>query len=152
MRSEQDDGLNVYISLRETHTYVISTIYRKMKCFKHREENAVGLCKSCGRSLCPDCYTEVGDSLCCKGKCEEKVKILNSMIEKNSQILSTSNQAMKSAAKFSLMMGILFMGFGAWHLSNDRGSLSYFLLALGAGFVVNGILRSRKSTQFPNEG
>lgn len=109
--------------------WYISTIYRKMKCFKHREENAVGLCKSCGRSLCPDCYTEVGDSLCCKGKCEEKVRILNSMIEKNSQILSTSNQAMKSAAKFSLMMGILFMGFGAWHLSNDRGSLSYFLLA-----------------------
>ena len=122
-----------------------------MKCFNHLDVNAVGLCKSCGRSLCADCYAEVGDSLSCKGKCEEKVRILNSMIEKNSQILSTSNQAMKSAARFSLIMGILFMGFGIWQLSTGADFLSYFLLALGGGFFVNGILRSRKSAQFPDE-
>ena len=48
---------------------------------------------------------------------------------------------------FDLFFGGLYRGFHVTYL----GFLSYFLLALGGGFFVNGILRSRKSAQFPDE-
>jgi peptidoglycan/LPS O-acetylase OafA/YrhL len=40
-----------------------------MKCFQHREAEAVGTCKNCGRGLCSDCAA-VGIALTCKGSCE----------------------------------------------------------------------------------
>lgn len=122
-----------------------------MKCFNHREIDAIGLCRSCGKSLCPECYVLVGESISCKGSCEAKVRILNRMLEQNAQIIAKSNQAMMSAAKYSLVMGVIFIGFGVWQLSVGSAFLPAFLLAIGTGSLVHGILRSRKSTQYPNE-
>lgn len=66
-----------------------------MNCYTHHEKNAVGLYKSCGRGLCPECAVEVEDSLSCLNRCEDKVRILNRMVKENAQILSTSNKKSK---------------------------------------------------------
>lgn len=82
-----------------------------MNCYIHREKNAVGICKSCGRGLCQDCVVEVGEGISCAGPCEEKVRIINRMVEGNARVLSTSNQSMRTAALFILILGIAFLIF-----------------------------------------
>lgn len=120
-----------------------------MNCYVHHEKSAVGLCKSCGRGLCPECVVEVGESLSCSGRCEDKVHTLNMMVEKNAQLVSTSNQALRSAARFSMIMGGALLAFGIWQYSKGLGFLPYFLMVLGLIFLANGVLRSRRSAQYP---
>lgn len=120
-----------------------------MHCYTHHERSAVGICKSCGRGLCPECAVEVGDGLSCPGQCEGRVRTMNVMVERNAEILSTSNQALKSAAIFSLVMGVAFLAFGASLLPTRSSFLPYFLIVLGLVFVVNGILRLKKGARYP---
>ena len=54
-----------------------------MKCFYHNDKDAVGICKSCNKGLCPDCAVDTGNGLACKETCESKVKAINELIEKN---------------------------------------------------------------------
>jgi hypothetical protein len=115
-----------------------------MNCFNHTESAASGICKSCGRALCKECMVDVGGSISCSGECEERVKILNEMIESNSQILTTtSNRGVKSSALFSVIMGIVFLSFGIWKFSSNDLFLPMFLSVLGIAFLVRGILTSR---------
>ena len=51
-----------------------------MKCFYHRDIEAVGICKSCNRGLCGDCAAEIGEGLACKGRCEDTVAKLLSLL------------------------------------------------------------------------
>jgi len=71
------------------------------------------------------------------------------MIERNERILATSNQSLKSAAVFSLIMGVAFTLFSAWQFSYSSGFIPIFLGVLGFGFMVSGALRLRRSSMFP---
>ena len=71
------------------------------------------------------------------------------MIEKNAQIISTSNQSFKASALFSLVMGAAFVLFGVSQYSSVSGFLPYFLMVLGSLFLINGLLRLRRSARFP---
>ncbi len=44
-----------------------------MKCFNHRELDAIAVCKHCGRALCPNCIAEVELAAACKERCETEV-------------------------------------------------------------------------------
>lgn len=44
-----------------------------MKCWHHPAEDAVGVCRHCGRGLCPECAVELERWLACRGRCEGKV-------------------------------------------------------------------------------
>jgi len=54
-----------------------------MKCFNHHDKDAVGICKSCNKGLCPDCAVDVGNGIACKGTCQNEVIALNTLIEAN---------------------------------------------------------------------
>jgi cbb3-type cytochrome oxidase subunit 3 len=120
-----------------------------MNCYTHHEKNAVGICKSCGRGLCPDCVVEVGDGISCAGRCEEKVQIINRMVEGNARVLSTSNQSLRTAAFFILILGVAFLVFGVWQYSSDSDFLAAFLIVFGLVFLAYGLVRLRKSAQYP---
>lgn len=47
-----------------------------MKCFNHHDRDAFGVCKSCGKALCLECFDEVDGMLTCKNQsCREMAKI-----------------------------------------------------------------------------
>lgn len=54
-----------------------------MKCFNHVDVDAVAICRSCGKAICPDCYVDVGNGIACKGPCEERTTGLNLLIDHN---------------------------------------------------------------------
>ena len=48
-----------------------------MKCYNHNEKDAIGICKACGKALCPDCSEFEHHALICKDndKCKERARI-----------------------------------------------------------------------------
>ena len=57
-----------------------------MRCYYHQDRDAVGLCKSCGKGLCADCQTDLGQGLACKGRCEARVRDLIALIDHNVRV------------------------------------------------------------------
>lgn len=50
--------------------------------FNHLTKQAVGYCKSCGRSLCHDCIASKLTSVACCDRCEEKVQAIDAFMAK----------------------------------------------------------------------
>ena len=40
-----------------------------MKCFKHPDQDAVGICVTCGKGVCKDCWVEADDLMFCSHSC-----------------------------------------------------------------------------------
>jgi hypothetical protein len=48
-----------------------------MKCFNHRELDAIAVCKHCGRAMCADCASEIEGMIACRNRCETAVTARN---------------------------------------------------------------------------
>jgi hypothetical protein len=93
-----------------------------MKCFNHPDVEAVGICKSCNKGICKECLTEVENGIACKGKCEDEVKELNSLLKRNKVMFEKSNAMIEKSktiynissatcyrnAVFLILMAIVF--------------------------------------------
>jgi hypothetical protein len=54
-----------------------------MRCFYHSEREAVGLCKYCAKAVCVECAVDLSQGLACRDRCEEKVRALIKLIDRN---------------------------------------------------------------------
>ena len=77
-----------------------------MKCFYHRDVDAVGLCKNCARGLCPECAAEVVDGLACRGKCEQAVLVLAQLIHRNAQLAPRASGQYTWLGWFLVLLGV----------------------------------------------
>ncbi len=112
-----------------------------MKCFRHHERDAVGVCRSCYKGLCPDCAVEVDKSLACRNSCEEDVRAVNLLIAENikitpiaSKILHRRENIVKGANIFNVTFGGIFILIG---LADPSRFL--ILIFLGAFLLIYGI-------------
>lgn len=80
-----------------------------MRCFYHRDVEAVGACKSCGRGLCPECAHDVGNGLACLNRCEAEVESLNRIIARNKTAYEKTKGAYARTALFYALVGALFL-------------------------------------------
>ncbi len=83
-----------------------------MHCFYHRDLVAVAACKSCGRGLCADCASDVGNGLACRDRCEEQVREVNRIIERNKTAYEKTKGAYARTALFYALVGALFLAAG----------------------------------------
>lgn len=120
-----------------------------MNCFNHPDQAALGLCKSCGRGLCRDCISEVPDGLACKNRCEDRVNLINRIIDSNTKVLSAANVQIRSGAVFMIVMGALFCAFGFLPLIMFGHKSGLFLGVMGVIFLVTGLLRLRQKAKYP---
>jgi hypothetical protein len=128
-----------------------------MNCFYHPTVAAVGICKSCAKGLCPECAVDVGKGLACKGRCEEDVKAVASLIDRTvkrspltDHILKTARSNRYLGAIFYLAFGSLFTGFGIFtYLQDGTGEPVVFLGAMGLCFLTFGLVILWKSILFP---
>ena len=119
-----------------------------MKCFNHHADDAVAICKSCGKALCPQCAVALPNGIACKNSCEDRVNMLNQMIDNNNKVIATTNTNLKSSAVFSIILGALFVSMGSLFYRTDV----YFgaiIVTIGIAFLINGIRRNRKKSLFP---
>jgi uncharacterized membrane protein YeaQ/YmgE (transglycosylase-associated protein family) len=53
-----------------------------MRCFNHRDNEAVGVCKACSRGLCADCAVESDSGLACRDH-EAEAAAMTALIRSN---------------------------------------------------------------------
>jgi hypothetical protein len=120
-----------------------------MSCFYHHDRDSVGGCKSCGKSLCPECAVDLGKGLACRGHCEDDVRALITLIDRSVQfspqtarILESSRKIRSSAATFNLVTGAIFV---VWGLSDtERFSFIIILGACSLAYGAFGMLQARR--------
>ena len=90
-----------------------------VKCFYHRERDAIGSCKACNKGLCPSCAVDVSNGLACRDQCEEQVRSVNQLIDRNVRMAPVSEQLLGGhprglvvVAAFAILAGILFTMLG----------------------------------------
>ena len=130
-----------------------------MSCFYHHERNSVGGCKCCGKGLCAECAVDLGKGLACRGRCEDDVRAVISLIDQNiklsaettrlldsrRKLTDSSRKAGLGSAAFNLVTGSVFV---AWGLT-DRERF-FFMIILGACFLaygVFGLIQARRFTK-----
>ncbi len=122
-----------------------------MKCFNHHTDDAVAICKSCGKALCPKCAVELPNGVACKNSCEDRVTMLNQMIDNNNKVIATTNTNLKSSAILSIVLGALFISMGSLFYRTDV-YFSAIIVTIGIAFLINGIRRNRQKSLFPTVG
>jgi hypothetical protein len=87
-----------------------------MKCFLHREADAVGLCKACFRAVCGECLVEVPGGVCCKGKpsCEQRIALAHAVIERNRATQVRLRQGRFVDAIVRGIMAVALLGLAEW--------------------------------------
>lgn len=102
-----------------------------MHCFNHSNQESVGICKSCQRGLCHECATDLGHGLACKGKHEEEVTTLQTIVNQSAKIYAVTPKTRNAAPLFYAFMGVVFAGFG---LFNGNG-VTDVSVVMGSGFI-----------------
>ena len=89
-----------------------------MRCFNHHDNDAVGLCRACGRGLCPDCVAEVEKAVACRNRCEADVATILTINRNSLQFARGTKQAHYLAPTLIVilggvmtMLGLSFKGF-----------------------------------------
>ena len=125
-----------------------------MRCFVHRDAEAVGVCRTCGRALCPGCAAEGRGGLSCRGRCEAELEATTAWIlrtraaeGRTGQILAKTSAVYVRQAWFMGVFGIAFLvlglvmgGVAAWAFG--------FLAAL---LLVSGAINARSAQSFRAE-
>ena len=107
-----------------------------MNCFYHREITAVGVCRACGRALCPQCASESEPQLACKGRCEAEVKRISagmSLTERMIPVVSVLiillglwfavtayDPAERTLNLLNLLTGVCVIGAGLYFLFSQK--------------------------------
>jgi hypothetical protein len=106
-----------------------------MKCFTHQNSDAVAICRSCGRALCPDCISEVGLSCACKNRCEADVKRFNEMLARGRPgSVNAANLVGYDRVVFLMVIGVAFTWFGLYFFKDHGPNL--FFVVLGGVFSI----------------
>ena len=110
-----------------------------MKCFIHRNSDAVAVCRSCGRALCPDCIAVVGLACACKNRCEADVARFNAMLIRGRPGPGTGPTPPFDYFRviFLLVLGLAFIWFGLYFFA-DHG-VNWFFVVMGLAFSLFGI-------------
>ena len=113
-----------------------------MTCFTHRSSDAVAVCRSCGRALCPDCISEVGLSCACKNRCESDVTRFNEMITRGRpgppNLPNPASLVGYDRVIFLMVLGVAFFGFGLYNFRAAHGP-NLFIVVLGVAFFIFGV-------------
>ena len=98
-----------------------------MKCFYHRDTDAVGLCRHCARALCPACAAEREAGLACIGRCEGEVDRVASLIRRN---VTLSGERWTVALRFAVYIaGTIILAVLAYRSDQPQLRIVFGLLA-----------------------
>ena len=119
-----------------------------MNCFNHPDRPAIGFCKSCCRGLCADCAATLTNGLACVNACEDRVSLINQIIDNNQKVISAANVQVRSSGLFILLLGGVFCLFGFLPLLISGNTGTLFMGILGLFFAAYGGIRLMKKSQY----
>jgi hypothetical protein len=105
-----------------------------MKCYRHHDRDAIGVCKSCNKGLCSDCAADIGNGIACKNSCEQAVRDLNEIISKSKSVYQKNSSTYYRMAVIYGLIGLFFIIY-----SFINTFLASFLLPLCVIFLIGAI-------------
>ena len=102
-----------------------------MRCYNHHDIESVGICKFCGRGLCPGCAAEVEKAVACRDRCESDVATILSLNRNALQFAKSTKQARYLAPTMIIVVGGVLATLGLTYDGID--------LAIFAGGIVGAI-------------
>jgi len=105
-----------------------------MKCYNHPESEAVGSCKHCCKGICTDCAKDSGWGLVCGPQCEEEVKMVRAMVERNRKMVPFAARNSIRSAIILFAMAAVFTGFGI----AIGGPMRVYMISFGLIMLVGG--------------
>ena len=125
-----------------------------MRCFYHQDKEAVGSCKSCGKGLCPECATDLSKGLACRGHCEDDVRAVIELVDRNIKLQPTATRLIQAGGSARLAGSLFFLASGAvfliYGLTSERGM--HLITILGLCFLAYGIFHLLWSRRIAAQG
>lgn len=112
-----------------------------MKCYVHKNKDAVGTCKACSKGVCEECSLDVGNGLACKHTCVDEVKAMNELIARSKQLyaIGTRGKVFSSGVIMYFLFAALFGGWGLYS-SFATAQPDVFPILMGLGMLAIGIV------------
>ena|SRR5690348_6265815 len=108
-----------------------------MKCFKHSQLDAVGVCKHCYKAVCPECTIDTGYGVACSPQCQEELTVVKALIERNKNVQAATAKAYGRNITWLFLFAVLFVTFGL--IERKDFSFSIFLIVMGALFCIGAV-------------
>ncbi len=99
-----------------------------MKCFTHPSADAIASCKHCFKGVCPQCARDTGIGVVCSPGCEEEVKSIRAMVERNRKMYPVAARNHSRNAIWLTALALVFIVFG---VIAQRGFMSNYLMVFG---------------------
>lgn len=107
-----------------------------MHCFSHRGTDAIGLCKTCCKAVCPACMREAEGGIVCSEACEVEHGQMREMNRRalRSYGIGSVQRGLPNSVMAPLLMGFGFvLGAGIIRATDDNSMpiILFFLLMSG---------------------
>jgi hypothetical protein len=110
-----------------------------MRCYYHRDVDAVATCRNCCRGLCDACVVDVDKKAACRDRCEADVAAVGALLAQSDRAFATAGRQMRIAALICVLFAALFVvlsqrmpyAMAAWLLLPAA-----FVLLIGGGLLV----------------
>lgn len=80
-----------------------------MRCYYHRDADAIATCRHCCRGLCDACAAEVNKMAACRGRCEEDVAAAQRLLARSDRAFTTAARQLRIAAFLCVLFAALFV-------------------------------------------
>jgi hypothetical protein len=121
-----------------------------MICFKHNDNQSVGLCKSCGKAVCKECAIEFSKGLACSDMCEKDAKELVEMNERGKKLYGIgdykSNKLASGVWVWLILSGAMWATAIINFFISNRPNYSSLIMAILFSIITIIIYRSSKRT------
>jgi hypothetical protein len=102
-----------------------------VQCFSHRDLAAVGICRSCGKGLCPGCAREVERGIVCSDPCADHASTQLAIVERAKRVYSIGERPRIPIASWLFgVLGAFLLG-GAVLVRSGDSSLWQLALVCG---------------------
>src|SRR5688572_21275435 len=80
-----------------------------MRCYYHRDVDAVATCRNCCRGVCDGCAAEVNKMTACRGRCEADVAAVQTLLARSDRAFTTAARQLRIAALICVLFAALFV-------------------------------------------
>ena len=107
-----------------------------MRCYEHRDEDAIGVCKSCGKAACPDCSEDTGHGIACSAACAGELWETDRLKDKQKQAYGMGlNPPIPASVSTYFFFGLILLLVGVY-LTTTRPGTDFLTFAMAAVFFV----------------
>ncbi|MGB0866763.1 MAG: hypothetical protein ACPGSC_09655 [Granulosicoccaceae bacterium] len=121
-----------------------------MLCFKHAQEQAVGICRSCNKAVCRQCAIELPKGLACSSECQKDVHELVEMNERGKKLYGIGDYKTNKLATgvwvWLLMTGTMWVAAGLGYLGSGSLDIGHTVMAVLFSVISFIVYRSSKRT------